>query len=263
MQFPDTTGYPPELGVITVVKNDTIGFSKTLKSLETQSLPGFNWVVIDGSTDKTSVPDLLRQSKLNVDYFWVEPDGIYPAMNQGAKCSTGRYLYFLNAGDTLFESSTLNHVATSLSEGSPAWAFGTVNFWDQSGHQLKEPLWDYSRERRHRFARGRFPAHQSVFVRRDIFKELGGLDTTFDIAADYHMISRLSQGQDPLILDFVIANFTQGGVSTVSWHRAQIEFRQVRQEVFSLSFTGRLEELFFGIKAYAAHLVVNQRTKHE
>jgi len=263
VQLNDSTDYPLELSVITVVMNDPEGFSETLKSLEDQTLPEFNWVVVDSSTDQTRIPTLLSQSKLSIDYVWVEPEGIYPAMNEGATHSKGKYLYFLNAGDTLFDAGTLNRVAKSLSEKSPTWAFGGVNFWDQNGQQLKEPPWDYSLEHRHRFTRGRFPAHQSVFVRSDIFEVLSGLDTSFTIAADYHMICRLSQIQDPLKLGFVIANFTQGGASTVSWRLAQTEFRRVRKSVFPLNVIGRLEELFFGTKAYLSHLVANRRSKSQ
>ena len=263
MQLHDSTGYPLDLSVITVVMDDLKSFQETLKSLEKQSLPTFNWVVVDSSSDQTSIPALLSHSKLNVDYVRSEPAGIYPAMNQGASLGTGRYLYFLNAGDTLFDSETLNQVVDLISENSPVWAFGRVNFWDLGGQQLNEPHWEFSRERQHRFARGRFPSHQSVFVRSDIFEDLDGLDASFVIAADYNMICRLSQIQDPLELDFVVANFIQGGASTVSWRLAQAEFRRVRTSVFPLTVVGRLEELFFCTKAYLSHLVVNRRSKSQ
>jgi glycosyltransferase involved in cell wall biosynthesis len=266
MQSQDSTGNSLKLNVIsviTVVMDDPAGFAETLESLEEQSLPQFNWVVVDSSTDPTSIPALLSQSQLSVDYEWVKPEGIYPAMNHGASRSDGKYLYFLNAGDTLFDSMTLAQVTNAVSETLPTWAFGGVNFWDQNGQQLKEPNWDYSVEHRHRFTRGRFPAHQSVFVRSDVFEELGNFDTAFTIAADYHMICRLSQIQDPLALGFKVAHFTQGGASTLSWRLAQTEFRQARTSVFPLNLAGRLEELFFGTRACLSHLVVNRRSKSQ
>jgi glycosyltransferase involved in cell wall biosynthesis len=265
MQYQDSTNNPLELSsisVITVVMNDLQGFADTLESLEEQTGPLFNWVVVDSSSDGTSIPLLLSQSKLDVEYVWIEPTGIYPAMNQAAGLATGDYLYFLNAGDTFVDSSTLNQVSQNLQEVMPVWAFGHVNFWDQNGQQLREPRWDYSRELRHRFARGRFPAHQSVFVRKEDFLRLNGFDTTFTIAADYNIICRLSKIQHPQELHFVIANFTQGGASSVSWRVAQSEFRRVRRQVFPASPLSLLEELVFGAKAYASHLVVNWRSAH-
>jgi hypothetical protein len=48
----------------------------------------------------------------------------------------------------------------------------------------------------------------------------------------------------------------------VSWRVAQSEFRRVRRQVFPPSPLSRLEELVFGAKAYASHLVVNWRSAH-
>lgn len=263
MRSHDSSDPLQELSVITVVKDDPDGFSKTLQSLEEQTLPKLNWVVVDSSSDQTSIPALLSESRLPVDYVWVEPAGIYPAMNHGATLAVGKYIYFLNAGDTLIDSEILGRVADSVSEVSPIWAFGGVNFWDQNGSQLQEPAWNYHSERQHRFVRGRFPSHQGVIVRRDVFENLGGFDTSYAIAADYHMICLLSQMQDPLQLDFAIANFTQGGASTVSWRLAQTEFRRGRKSVFPLNFASHVEELYFGAKDHLSHLVASRRSKSQ
>jgi len=260
MSFEEQSDSPPQLSVITVVRDDTLGFLQTLNSLKDQSLSEFNWVVIDSSTDRTSIPSLIDSSGLSADYLWVEPKGIYPAMNVGSNISRGRYLYFLNSGDTLFHSSTLSRVDEVLSATAPLWAFGNIDFWNQKGQRLTEPAWSYRTEQHHRFARGRFPGHQGLFVSKSAYEALGGLDTAFSIAADYHMICQLSQIQAPRELGFVVANFTQGGASTVSWRTAQKEFRKARKMVFPPNLIDRIEELLFGLKAYASHTIAGRRS---
>lgn len=259
MSFEEQSNSPPQLSVITVVKDDTLGFLQTLNSLKDQSLSEFNWVVVDSSTDRTAIPSLVDSSGLLADYLWVEPKGIYPAMNVGSNISKGRYLYFLNSGDTLFDSSTLSRVDEVLSATAPLWAFGNINFWNQKGQKLTEPVWNYSTEQHHRFARGRFPGHQGLFVSKKAYETLGGLDTAFSIAADYLMICQLSQIQAPRELGFVVANFTQGGASTISWRTAQKEFRRARKMVFPPNLVDHFEELLFGLKAYASHTIASQR----
>lgn len=260
MSFEDPDDSPLQLSVITVVRDDLSGFSETLESLNAQSLTEFNWVIIDSSADRTAISSLVNSSGRSADYLWVEPEGIFPAMNKGASISKGAYLYFLNAGDTLFSSDTLSCVDEALAANSPLWAYGNIVFWSQKGQKLTEPAWDYSTEQHHRFARGRFPGHQGLFVEKRAFEALGGLDTQFSVAADYHMICRLSRIQTPLELGFVVANFTQGGASTVSWRTAQKEFRKARKMVFPPSFVDRLEELRFGVKTYASHVIANRRS---
>jgi glycosyltransferase involved in cell wall biosynthesis len=260
MSFEEQSDSLPQLSVITVVKDDTLGFLQTLNSLKEQSLPEFHWVVIDSSTDRTAIPSFVDSSGLSADYLWVEPKGIYSAMNVGSNISKGRYLYFLNAGDTLFHSGTLSRVDEALRATAPLWAFGNINFWNQKGQRLSEPGWNYSTEHHHRFARGRFPGHQGLFVSKNAYEALGGLDIQFAIAADYHMICQLSQIQAPRELGFVIANFTQGGASTVSWRTAQKEFRKARKMVFPPNLVDRTEEFLFGLKAYASHIVASRRS---
>jgi hypothetical protein len=260
MSVEESDDSPLQLSVITVVRDNTSGFIDTLNSLKEQSLSEFNWVVIDSSNDRTAIPSHLESLGQPADYLWVEPEGIYPAMNLGARISQGRYLYFLNSGDTLFNSETLRRVEKDLIATSPLWAFGRIDFWNQKGGKLAEPNWDYTAEQHHRFSRGRFPGHQGVFVEKQAFEALGGLDTRFSIAADYHMICRLSQIQTPLELGFVIANFTQGGASTVSWRTAQKEFRSARKMVFPPNLANQFEELLFGVKAYASHVIANRRS---
>ncbi len=260
MSFEESDDSPVQLSVITVVRDDTSGFIDTLDSLKEQSLSEFNWVVIDSSADSTAIPYLLESSGQFADYLWVEPEGIYPAMNLGARISKGRYLYFLNSGDTLFNSETLRRVEKDLAATSPLWAFGKIIFWNQKGEKLTEPNWDYTVELHHRFARGRFPGHQGVFVEKQAFEALGGLDARFSITADYHMICRLSQIQTPLELRFVVANFNQGGASTVSWRTAQKEFRNARRMVFPPNLANRFEELLFGVKAYTSHIIASRRS---
>lgn len=261
MTSSDANGANHALSVITVVKDDPEGFTQTLHSLENQSSKDFNWVVVDSSADQSSIPQILESSVLTANYLWVEAAGIYPAMNQGAELASGSYLYFLNAGDSLSGSDILQRIEQLLLEKNPVWAFGGVTFWSQVGQPLREPAWQYEHEYAHRFARGRFPAHQGVFVRHDLFDQLGGFNTSYKVAADYHMVTRLSQLQKPLIMDFSIANFTQGGASTKSWRLAQSEFRRARKEVFPQNSMGFIDELVFGVKTYASHLVVNLRAK--
>lgn len=260
MSVEESDDSPLQLSVITVVKDNAYGFTETLNSLNKQSISEFNWVVIDSSEDRTAVPSLLESASQSADYLWVEAKGIYPAMNQGAGVAKGRYLYFLNSGDTLFDSNTLRNVEKDLAASLPLWAFGGINFWNQKGEKLKEPNWDYTAEQQHRFSRGRFPGHQGVFVEKQAFEAFGGLDLRFSIAADYHMICRLSQIQCPLELGFVVANFTQGGASSVSWRTAQKEFRSARKMVFPPNLADLFDELLFGAKAYASHVIANQRS---
>ena len=46
------------LSIVTVVKDDSEGFSRTARSLHGQNLDGVEWIVIDSSVDPSKIPAL-------------------------------------------------------------------------------------------------------------------------------------------------------------------------------------------------------------
>lgn len=223
----------PWLSVITVVKDDLAGLERTRASLLAQTELSFEHVVVDSSRDPAAARDLLDwPARVESTVTWVEPSGIYPAMNEGVRLARGEYAYFLNAGDTLRGSDVLSRVReATIAAGSPAWLYGEVEIVDTRGRSVITPRWDYEAERRASFARGRFPAHQATFVRRDALLAAGGFDTSFRIVADYAAFLRLSLACDPVYLDLVIATFAEGGLSTQRWRESLREFHRARREI--------------------------------
>ncbi len=115
----------PWLSIITVVKDDPTGFDRTRESILNQSDGDYEWIVIDSSHEPLAKPE-------NTVYTWVEPKGIYPAMNLGIKHSTGKFVYFLNAGDTFAGPNSLSEVLLSLTDECDVLV-GEVVFVNEKG----------------------------------------------------------------------------------------------------------------------------------
>src|SRR5690606_41497725 len=100
----------PVLSIITVTFNCRDLLPRTLESVQEQSFPGIEHVVVDGaSTDGTL--DLIRAHADRLGSWVSEPDkGIYDAMNKGLHMARGEYVLFLNAGDTFFSKDTVGEV---------------------------------------------------------------------------------------------------------------------------------------------------------
>jgi putative colanic acid biosynthesis glycosyltransferase len=242
------------LTVITVVKNDALGFARTLDSLERQDLSGVEFIVIDGSEDIEAIPELVRTSGVKANYYWVEPAGIYAAMNKGISEARGHYCYFANAGDTLFVDDVLTRTRT-LTHTGPTWLFGPVEIVSVTGTSVITPHWNYQAEKSTCFSRGHFPCHQGTFVRTDTLRELGGFASDFDIVSDYAMFLRLSQIADPVELGFVVASFVEGGVSTVRWRQSLSEFHRARIQILRPRGGVRLLEAWNTASGYFRMLV--------
>ena len=236
----------PLLSIVTVVKDDEVGLRDTLASLQ-DALIGesddVEWLVVDSSIHRQIVTQLLQASNQRPRYIWVEPAGVYPAMNIGLENAAGGYVLFLNAGDELNNASALNTIMDVLRTQSPVWLYGQVAFVDPTGQETNPPAFDYQREKGALFARGRFPPHQGTVVRREILLDLGGFDTELRIAADYAIALRLSQLADPLELDITVANFHTGGLSTSEWRRSIREFHHARTQTLQPRGLSRIREV--------------------
>lgn len=236
----------PVLSVITVVKDDPIGLRRTLESMRDQDLSGQHsdsWevVVVDGSCPRLE-EDALAVGSAELRYFTQKPAGIYAAMNFAVSVALGDYLLFLNAGDTLANSSVLGSLIEQLKLQAPQWGFGRVHFTSESGKELVEPSWNYETEAERLFARGVFPSHQGTVMRRELVSQLGGFDESFAIASDYHLMLRAHVSARPIVFNFVLANFQQGGASTLHWRTAIREFHRARVQVFQPRGIARVRE---------------------
>ena len=244
----------PILSIITVVKDDLPGLIKTSISLRGQDLHGVEWVIIDSSRDPVQAADLPKELSSAYICHWVEPEGIYPAMNVGLRQASGDYVWFLNAGDTVAKQSTIRNLVEILLRNQPAWVVGQVTFVRADGLEVRPPALDYAAEKKRLFARGRFPPHQGTIVKRQLLLAADGFDTRFHIAADYHSALRLSELEGPLVTQEILAAFPLGGVSSQHWKRAIGEFRAARRDVLDIHGYRRFLEAVDTYKLYTSML---------
>lgn len=224
----------PDLTIVTVVKDDIDGFKRTLCSIECQDAEKTEWVVVDSSNDQSTIQSLVENaSHPCVSYLWTEPEGVYAAMNTGLKAVSGRYVHFLNAGDEFAAPSVVASLVETLATSDPIWLYGQVAFVSEVGRTVIPPPFNYQKEKRACFSRGRFPPHQGVVVKTSTLVGLGGFEENYRIAADYAVFLRLSSISDPLEMEELIARFFEGGLSSRRWRRALVEFHQARRVILS------------------------------
>ena len=232
----------PWLTIVTVVKDDPAGFRSTLASVLEQDLRDVQHVIVDSSANRSEIPQELSAVNYSAEYLWVPAAGVYAAMNTGLEGAAGDYVYFLNAGDWLYAPTTINQMRHRLTSESPMWAFGPVEIHARNGERTVTPAWNYEHEVALGLSRGHFPAHQGTIVKRSVLQQFGGFDTSYRIAGDYATALRLTQLEEPLQLDFPLACFTEGGVSTVEWKRSLREFHRARMEIWSPTGVTALRE---------------------
>lgn len=97
----------PLVSIVTVCYNAVDTIEETILSVINQTYPNIEYIVIDGgSTDGTKKIVEKYQHKIR---RWVSEadNGIYDAMNKGICFATGKWINFMNAGDTYYDEKTI------------------------------------------------------------------------------------------------------------------------------------------------------------
>lgn len=199
-----------KISIITINYNDAIGLEKTIKSIVNQKNINFEFIVIDGdSTDGSK--DVIDKYQDKIDYWVSEKDnGIYHAMNKGIQASKGDYLLFMNSGDVLVnDTSILTICQEKLVEDIVAFDCLLEKENQIVGRRthIEFPTLFYAYKRGFK--------HQSTFIKRSLFRELGLYNENYKIAGDYEFWIRcfLERTTSAKSYTIPIAIFKLGGIS--------------------------------------------------
>jgi len=198
----------PTFSVIIPVHNGADTISKAIESVEAQTYPAFELIVVDdGSTDATA--EVVTGHGNSVRYLYQHNAGVSAARNAGAAVAKGDWLAFLDADDWYYldrlrwhaewiqRDSTLDFLTGNFDYRQPD---GTIigrsiestkiggQLLDKSGGE-SEVLMEGSEIGE--FIEQHFGDTHTLSLPRQTFLDLGGYTVDFDICEDVHLLIRL------------------------------------------------------------------------
>lgn len=196
----------PLITIVTIVFNGEKFLEKTIQSVINQTYDNVEYIIIDGgSTDGTL--EVIKRYEHAIDYWVSEKDGgIYDAMNKGIALTSGQCINFMNAGDWLFKTETLQNIFTSL-EGVDI-AYGNHEVRYASGRKRLgqagniRDMW-----------KGSQFCHQAVFVNSQ-YQKANNFNMGTKIAADFEFFySSKKNGAKFKHIPQTVCSLQAGGVS--------------------------------------------------
>lgn len=183
MTTEQTAGAGPLFSVVTVTLDSGAALQRTADSIAAQSFRDFEHLVKDGGSTDGSVAGLRAPYGARVV---TAPDrGIYDAMNQAIALCRGRFVQFLNAGDTLAGPEVLAEVARAIEREPECRLFYCDYLNARRGLRSALP------KRASPFYLYRRPiCHQAWFVARSAFDAVGPFDTRYRLSADHDLLTR-------------------------------------------------------------------------
>jgi len=202
----------PAFSIVTPSFNQAEFVGRTIESVlgQTGGFPVEHWIIDGGSTDGTL--DVLRGYGERIK--WVsEPDrGQVDAINKGFRRVSGDIIGWLNSDD-VYEPGAFEKVAAAFERTPEAkWCFGLCRVIDEHDREVRRGVTAYKNSwiRRYSFRNllvCDFISQPAVFLKRELFEELGLLDEQLDWAFDYEYWLRIAQHHEPAIVNEYVAAF--------------------------------------------------------
>lgn len=236
---------PPKISVISITYNAEHFLEKTILSVLNQTCSDFEYILVDGASQDNTSSIIRHYAELvNKDRFSIAPDqfnwiseadkGLYDAMNKGLKMARGEFVWFINAGDKIYDENSLQLILNKLEESPQSDViYGQSLMIDQNDHPLGE---------RHKTApkklnkncllRGLVVCHQSILVRKSITPEY---DLQYRISSDYDWVCKvLSLSKQNTYIDHYLSRFMISGISAIHRKASLKERFRIMRKQFGL-----------------------------
>lgn len=198
----------PLITVVTVCFNSEKTIAKTIESVLAQELSNVEYLIVDGvSTDSTlkvvKSYENAFQGKMRIIS---EPDeGWYDAMNKGVKNAFGDFIVFLNSDD-YFDDNAIDTVQRFIKENnikSDAIVYGdSTNIYRNSKGEIlfrrivaPEHISIDEKNLRDGMCGIR---HQSMFTGKKVFSNVGLLDLSYRLHADWDFLVKCVKQEVPM-----------------------------------------------------------------
>lgn len=196
----------PKISVVMPSYNQAQFLETTLRSVLDQEYPNLELIVIDGGSTDDSV-EIIKKYAPQIHYWVSEPDGGQTnGLIKGFNQATGDIVCWLNSDD-LHEPETLRTVAEFFTQTPEArFVYGNCTWISPSGEVMYyrremgfiKWIWLYAYN---------YIPQPASFWKRDLYLEVGGLDSSFSLDMDGDLFARFSRVTPLHHIDKPLARF--------------------------------------------------------
>ncbi len=200
-----------KLTIITVVKNDKINLLKSLKSVLSQNLKNFEYIIYDGMSKDGTKNSIKNYLNKNIRYICKKDKNYYEGLNYAISKAKGDYIGILNAGDIYCNKSILKKIFNIICINKYQVLFGNLIYLNDKNHPVR--FWNFPIKKLTYFSALKI-ASPTLFIKKKLLINCP-YNTSFSISADTDFNLRLSKKKLKfLYLNQNIVFMKTGGLST-------------------------------------------------
>ena len=202
-----------KISIITITYNSAKTLLRALESVQSQTYKDIEHILVDGASTDNTVELIKAYAGGHKNVRWIsEPDeGIYNAINKGIAMATGDMIGFLHSDDVFYSSDSIGQIAAAFEDKEVSVVYGDLQYC-HNGKVVRR--WKSNAYNPCALKYGWMPPHPTVYVRREVYEQVGKYDEWFRISADYDMLLRIFKvGYKTHYIPEVLVSMETGGAS--------------------------------------------------
>lgn len=205
-----------KVSIVTICYNSEKTIEDTIKSVLNQNYENIEYIIKDGgSTDKTI--DIIKKYERSfgkkLKWCSTKDQGLYDAMNEGIKMTTGDIIGIINSDDILANNLVISTIVNEFNKKNCDATYGDLVFMDSA--TMTKPTRNFIGYKESKVFGWQMP-HPTLYLKRSIYDEIGYFNTNYRIAADLDFMYRLIYSNKYSIsyIKKYLVIMRAGGVST-------------------------------------------------
>ena len=182
----------PSISIVTCSYRQARFLEATLRSVIGQDYPALEYIVVDGGSDDGS-REIIERHAASLAHWVSEPDdGQTDALRKGFERASGDIFGWLCSDDLLLPGALRAVAAFFRARPGALAVYGDALWIDRDGRLLR-PKREIAFSRFVFLHDHNYVPQPSMFWRRELYRDVGGLDPRFDLAMDADLWERFSR----------------------------------------------------------------------
>lgn len=232
-----------KISIITVCYNSAKTIHETINSVNTQTYQNIEHIFIDGLSSDNTVEIIKQNSKRNNLIISEKDKGLYDAINKGINNARGDIIGILHSDDFFHSPDVILDLATKIQKKNLDAVYGDLLYVSETNPKKTVRYWKSCVFSPNLIKRGWMPAHPTLFLKKEVFKNHGSYDLKFTISSDYDFMLRVLK-DDTIKFGYlprVVTNMRIGGASNKNLKNIAIkmieDYRAIRKNKSGNIFT--------------------------
>lgn len=211
------------VSLIMTTYNSRENFIKSYESIQQQTYPNIEIVIVDGASTDGTREEIERLAKLNPSLKWVseKDSGIYNALNKGIQMAEGDIIAIFN--DRYLCETAVEQYVRAIEETQCDGVHSDLIYADDQGKIVRK--WHMGEGN---IRTGWMPGHPTLYLKREIYEKYGLYKEDYKCAADYEFMVRiLKDGTTKLAyIPEALISMYYGGTSNSGLNAYLVSFRE-------------------------------------